>query len=253
MSWIHFFSAALSGGFVVKILDLLYSEFSRKREKTTSAKQVVAKHIDPILKSADQLLGQFISLAKNDFRPLFSQNETNEIEVEYTMYLIANFWACLLVLEKDSIHVDLAERKEGRHLLRFISTLKAKRNRLLSRAEQQVIGESIIEENNRGLKIKSFYDFLDAYKNPKTSFNLWFNPLRSLLEHSKSRAIRQHILLYGVILHAMVDNLDAGHHYVRDRKSYPNKLTRRSRNDIKNRIFGVYLDGIKDNAKYWKI
>lgn len=252
MDWIQFFTAALSGGIVVKFLDFLYSEFTSKRNKTASAKNIVNKHIDPILKSADQLLGHLISLSDKDFSTLSEKNKKeSQFEIEYSIYLFSHFWACLLILQKDCVHVDLTKRKEGRHLLRFVSTLNAKRNRLLSRVEQQVIGEALLQENSRGLEIKSFYHFLEEYNDKNTSFNTWFSPLESQLIHSRNRRIRQDILLYGVILHAMVDNLDAGHQYIRDRKSYPNKLSKKTRNDIKNRIFGVYLTGIKNHEKYW--
>jgi hypothetical protein len=251
MNWLQLFTAALSGGSIVKVFDFLYSEFSRQREQKDSAKNVVTRHIDPILKSADQLLGHLISLATKDFIPLFEKKEENKIETLYTLYLFAHFWSCLLVLQKDSINVNLTQRKEGRHLLKFISTLTAKRNRLLTRAEQQVIGESLLIDN-RPLEIKSFFEFLQDYTAENSTLNRWFNPLEKLLSSTENKTIRQKVLLYGVILHALVDNLDSKHCFIRDRNSYPNKLSQRTRQDVKNRIFGVYLTGIKCNDKYWK-
>jgi hypothetical protein len=252
MNWLQLFTAALSGGSIVKVFDFLYSEFSRQRENKDTAQKVVARHIDPILKSADQLLGHLISLSEKDLKPMYDKKENNRIELFYTLYLFAHFWACLLILQKDSIHVNLTNRKEGRYLLKFISTLTAKRNRLLTRAEQQVIGESLLIDNGEGLTIKSFFNFLQNYTEENSAIKVWFDPLLILLTSTENKSIRQKVLLYGVILHALVDNLDSKHSFIRDRKSYPNKLSQKTRNDIKNRIFSVYLPEVENHEKYWQ-
>lgn len=138
-------------------------------------------------------------------------------------------------------------------MLKFISTLNARKNRLLTRAEQQLIGESLILENGQKLTVKSFFDFSKSYADEKSTLRLCFKPLLELLASTENKRARQNTLLYGVILHAMVDNLDAKHAFIRDRKSYPNKLSRQTRNDVINRLFKVYLPEIKNGEKYWKV
>ena len=64
-----------------------------------------------------------------------------------------------------------------------------------------------------------------------------------LLTDTKSKAIRQKLLIYGVVLHALVDALDPNHHSTHKRPPYPNKLNEESKRRIKHLVFGEYLVG----------
>ena len=61
---------------------------------------------------------------------------------------------------------------------------------------------------------------------------------------------RQRVLLYGTVVHAMIDMLDAKHDVTRDRPSYPNKLSRKSWRDLRYRVFGQYLKQVPHKEKY---
>src|SRR5215467_2808253 len=50
----------------------------------------------------------------------------------------------LEILRRDSFHVELAQDREGRVLLRFLRCLESKRVRLVDQAWQRAIGESLI-------------------------------------------------------------------------------------------------------------
>lgn len=67
------------------------------------------------------------------------------------------------------------------------------------------------------------------------------------MEHT---AVRQRLLRYGIVVHAMIDTLDPGHDVSRNRRSYPNKLSYKSWNELERRVFRVYLKFVKGTQKY---
>lgn len=69
-NWWDILAAGLSGGIVVKLLDYGYAEYKRRSEVSKSAKELVNRHIDPILKAADEIVGKIRSLAQSDFREI---------------------------------------------------------------------------------------------------------------------------------------------------------------------------------------
>lgn len=259
VSWINLLSAAFTGGLVVKLLDIAYLEYKRKSSMSRSAKELLNIHLDPILKSADELLSKLISLAKEDFKPLYENNESDvqlrsqQVKVVYVLYLFAHFWSRLAILRKESIHENLVAHKEGEILLKFIATLESKRSRIVNRALQRGIGESIVEDKDGVLKPKTFYNFFEEYSKYSTSIRKWCEPLEEKLINTSNKNIRQQVLLYGVIVHALVDTLDSEHKYFRDKPSYPNKLKESTRRDLRYRIFGKYLPMIKNSRKYWHV
>jgi len=102
VSWFELASAAFTGGIVVKLLDIIYSEYKRRTAKSSSAKELLGRHIDPIMKSADELLGKLLSLAKEDFQPLYENDQkgltvrSGEVQVGYVVYLeVLNRWRTL--------------------------------------------------------------------------------------------------------------------------------------------------------------
>jgi hypothetical protein len=61
-------TAAIGGGLFVKVLDILYQEIKSKYARTETAKRFVDGHLDQLLKSADELVGKLLSLAREDFK-----------------------------------------------------------------------------------------------------------------------------------------------------------------------------------------
>jgi len=259
VSWFELASAAFTGGIVVKLLDIIYSEYKRRTAKSSSAKELVSRHMDPILKSADELLGKLLSLAKEDFQPLYENDSkgltvrSGEVQVGYVVYLFAHFWSRLAILRRESVSEHLVSQKEGRTLLQFIATLEARRNRIVNRALQRGIGDSIVEEREGSLRSKTFYNFFEEYSKPDSSIRQWVEPLRMILIGTSQKAMRQKVLFYGAIVHVFVDTLDSEHKYIRDRVSYPNKLNEAKRRDLRYRIFGEYLPMVRNSEKYWLI
>jgi hypothetical protein len=247
---------SLGSAVLVKFLDILYSEVKFGREKRSSSKDIVAKHLDPILKAADELVGQIRSLAQKDFQPvLHLQSSSNNESLEGAsiahlgvLYLFANFWARIAVLRQEGIYVNLAAAKVGRQLLQFIESFESRAIRIVDRDYQRLIGESMLK-NDKPLTALTFHDFVFRFRIDE-QFRLGFGPLNAILSRVQHRKERQQILLYGLIVHCLIDTLDKKHTVTRDRPSYPNKLSQRTKRDLRFRIFNQYLRFGIDREKF---
>jgi len=69
--WLQIIGAALGGGFVggitLKILDIGYQEFQRRRTERVTASKFVDEHLDPLLKSADDTQRQASVISRERF------------------------------------------------------------------------------------------------------------------------------------------------------------------------------------------
>ena len=99
---------------------------------------------------------------------------------------------------------------------------------------------------------RGFAEFLRRYRKDP-DWREWFEPLSEVVRSSKQRTGRQRLLLYGVVLHALVDDLDPGHEIVHDRPPYPNKLSKRGRRDLRYKVFPIYLPFVRQHRKYWHV
>ena len=172
VSWLDLFAAAFTGGFVVKLFDILYSEYRRQTEKAATAKSTVVKHLDPILKAADELSGKLTSLAKDDFKeldrfresPIDGKDLYGTVSVTNICYLFAHFWARFEILRRESLYVHISVDETGRKLLEFIQCLESTRVRLVDRAWQRAIGESLIEGAEGKSECLDFYKFVETFR-----------------------------------------------------------------------------------------
>lgn len=253
--WLDLLTAAAGGGGFVKGLDYLYSEYTRRSTASQSAKVVVEKHLDPILKSADELVGKIRSLAQKDFKEITVNNSDEKSFGEHNipttsiLYLIGQFWARVQILRKESIYMDLGASVIGSNLQSFIYTLESNRIRIVDRAWQRGIGESLICYRGNEQDIFTFYEFLGKY-NSDSSFRAWFLPIQKQLEKINHKKNRQCFLLYGAILHSMLDTLDPLHRVARKRPGWANKLSKKSRRELQHRVFGVYLPFVSNPHLY---
>ncbi len=65
----------------------------------------------------------------------------------------------------------------------------------------------------------------------------WIGPLATVFNRTQHTRDRQQLLQYGAVVHALIDTLDPKHVVTSERPSYPNKLTERTRKDLKYRVF----------------
>ena len=76
-TWYDLLAAAIGGGVISTTIEHLYLFFVRKSDAKRTAKEIIDKHLESILKSADDLVGKILSLAKRDFKELIDKKSPN--------------------------------------------------------------------------------------------------------------------------------------------------------------------------------
>jgi hypothetical protein len=249
--------ASFGGAIFTKLLDYGYQEYRRRSETSTTAKEITDKHVDPILKAADELVGKIRSLAQADFKELTNapapgkEGRSRWSPYLSLVYLFAQFWCRVQILRIESLFFNLAADERGKRLLAFFDALEATKNRLSQRAWERGMGEVLMERTNAGERALTFAEFVNRYM-ASEEFRQWFEPLMMVLGRLRHTRERQRLLAYGVILHAFVDTLDVEHLATRRRDGWPNKLTDRTARDLRYRVFQTYLPFVEDINRYLK-
>ena len=145
ISWYSFFSAALAGGIVAKLIDIVVDLVRSNIQIKRTAKNIVDAHLDPLLKSADEIVGKTRSLADRDFSALIKSKDKNEVlkvnpELLSLLYLYAQFWSRIEILRQESLGVSIANDQRGAILKEFLACLESQRIRLVDRVHQKAIG-----------------------------------------------------------------------------------------------------------------
>lgn len=256
-TWINLIGAGTIGGVVAKLLDYAYKEYYHRSEARKSAKNLVDKHIDPILKSADELVGKIRSLAQSDFRELKRAPTPSVLSFESwlpylnILYLFAQFWSRVQILRIESIFVNLGSDVRGRQLLDFFRALEAGKTRLVDRSWQRGIGELLIAHDNTGnIYTITYYEFVRQFL-ASVDIQRWFQSLMSILSAINHTRNKQRLLVYGAIINALIDTLDPDHLVTKQRSGWGNKLTLKSKRALKYRIFKVYLVFVKEPKRYY--
>lgn len=229
MEWLAGLVAYLSGMITLPVLGRVFgSVFAEARSQwssTLAARRVITRQLDPLLKSADELHGKLRSLAEEDFvdfkdLPEADLSLAQQVNLCSTLYLFAQFWARLEVLRRESFHAELSATKNGSLLLKFLRSLESRRIRLVDRAWQRAIGELVLQEDRRDTI--NFSDFVERYETGG-QLRRWLLPFEQTLRDTSRgsakdrRRLRQRILQYGVVVHALLDTLDPKHRTTRER------------------------------------
>ena len=248
IDWLKLFIAGISGGGAVKAADIIYLELRRSADRKQTATKFVDQHLDPLLKAADELVGKLNSLGKEDFRT-FSELPSDPLEhpdFGSTAYLIARFWAQVELLRQQALYVSISEDRRGRWLQSFLDCMESRGVRLIDRISQRAVGETLITSSGNGTV--RYIEFIKSIENPDTA--RWLAPLCSVLVKAAHTTERQRLLQYGVVVHAMIDQLDKDHSVTRDRPAIPRKLSKRTWRDLNYRVFGTYLKFVEQPEKY---
>lgn len=248
--------AFVSGGAIWEGFKIIYPEIKRPLTSRVEAKKSLYRSIDPILKSASELYGKLLSLAKEDFStytaPAHSTSSNPEHNKKYILYLFAQFWGQLEYLRLQSQYVALSKIKKGNELLLFIDTVESRKYRILDRSIQRIIGECLIIGNDQKFRLMTLHEFLVQIEDTSTSLYKWTSLLNTKLTEVRSTETRQLILRYGVIVAALIDHFDPHHKTIRQRPYYINKLSAKSRMSIKNNLFKYYLTFVNRKDRYYK-
>ena len=92
--WIHTVMAGLTGAGGIKIFDVAYQEYRDRRKAHITAQEIIVRHLDPILKAANELFGKIRSLALHDFAEVRRLDRTGiddsgSVEVTDLLFLFA--------------------------------------------------------------------------------------------------------------------------------------------------------------------
>lgn len=254
-SWIDLLGAGLSGGIVVKFFDYIYQEYLRRSKARKTAKDLIDRHIDPILKSSDELVGKIRSIAQSDFIELNKAQRPATYEFKEwcpyldIIFLFAQFWSWIQILRIEGLFVNIGADERGKKLLIFFRALESTRTRLVARSWQRAIGETLLKPTDNGLRTLTYPEFVELFLS-KPEFRRWYQPFIDVLTRLNHTRERQRLMVYGIIIHALIDTLDTNHLISRDRPGWPNKLSKKSKRSLKYRVFRLYLPFVKDYSRY---
>ena len=248
-NWIQLFVSAVLGGLTVKLLDIGYQEYQARKAKSTKAEELVDLHLDPLLKSADELVGKVRALAEADFKPIHNANADEEClkntEFGGLLYLFGCFFAQVEIIRRKGMSVTMSKDPRGAQLSKIFDCLESRRVRIIDRIQQRAIGEAFLNGNEQ----ITYLDFVSSFEQD-AGYRRWIIPISQLLSRTKHTTERQKLIRYITVIHALIDTIDPRHAVTRERPSMPNKLSKRSRNDLKYRVFGRYLDFVEKREKY---
>lgn len=241
----------MAGGFVVKLLDIGYLEFRSRFERGLEARRFVDENLDPVLKAADELAAKLGALSKSDFMPLRGgyRSHIDNHDFSGLLFMLANFWACVERFRRKGLSVSISQDNRGQTFASFTSCLESRMVRLVDRMSQRAIAESILIRRDGEMEVMAFVDFARKFEDGD-DVRRWLNPVVRILTRTQHTSVRQMLLQYGAVLHAMIDTLDPNHRVTRDRPAYTEKLSKRTWRNLKYRVFGVYLTSVANPEKY---
>lgn len=240
-------SAILGGGVAFKIAELAYTEIRRTFAARSAEALRISSSLEPLLKSADELSAKLRSLGERDFLPLRQAGAADFSSTDFssTIYLFVRFWAWVEIFREELHDTRVGKSRAGQRLTKFFYSLESRKVRLIDRASQRAVGEIAIA-NGRSINFVQFHRlYLDD-----AAVRGWIAPLILVLTDLGNENVRQKLLQFGVILHALIDTLDPDHHVTRDRPGLPNKLSKKSKIALRYRVFGIYLTFVKRQEKY---
>jgi len=252
-SWLSLFSAAFSGAVVAKTFEIIYTEVRRRADRKQSAAKFLDSHIDPLLKAADEVVGKLHSLATEDFKSLTGRNLTlvklDDNDFGSLLFLFARLWAHVEIIRQEGLSIALGTDPRGAQLQGFLSCLESRQVRIVDRIAQRAVGELLIKPSIGSPQIMGYVDFVRMVEGGEEA-RRWLTPLANSLLQTQHTRIRQQLLQYGIVVHALIDTLDPKHSVTKDRPSYPNKLSIRTKRGLHYRVFKIYLPFVPNRRKY---
>jgi hypothetical protein len=255
-NWLSLLASSVGGAVLVKIFEYAREEYRRRRDRSETAKDLLTKHHDPILKAADELVGQIRSLVISDFadfRGAAGTHRTPEVSAlrrTAAFFYFIQFWGRVQLLRIETGAFVVAADPAGNRLQKFIQHLESRAIRVVDRTWQRAAGEAILLSEGSSRPPMNLYEFTSRYKSNE-DFRAWFSPLAQLLESTmKDRKSRQRVMKYGVVLLALIDTLDPKHVLSSRRDPWPNKLTNGTRKELLYGTFRQHLPFVERPSAY---
>jgi hypothetical protein len=246
-NWLTLIAAGFSGGATVKVIDIVYDQFRRWRDRREGDAKVVDRNLEPLLRATDELVGKLRSLGEQDFLPLrdLKHEGLEDESFASVVYLFVQFWCEVEIVRQKGLSADVARSKRGRRTQAFFRCLESRKLRLIDRISQRAIGESALIDG----RAMNFVEYVRHFDGDPYA-RRWATPLVAVLSKTWDGDTRQLVLQYLVVLHAMIDTLDPKHLVTRERPGIPNKLSTKSWKDLNYRVFKLYLPELDDRHKY---
>ena len=240
---------------VDKISGIFRSEVSGRLHRRRTKKRFVDESLDPVLKAADEFAGKLVSLAKDDFRsirrvPTVGSAMTND-DFNLLLFALVKFWATIDIFRQERLTLTIGTDDRTGYFQDFLRCLESRKTRIVSRMAQLAVAELMQTERagHRHRPTLPYIEFINLIEEDEIA-QRWANPVFQMLSRTRHTSVRQRILKYGIVVHAMIDTLDPDHIVTSNRPCYPTKLSRKSWRDLKYRIFGLYLSFVDDPDKY---
>lgn len=247
---------AITGGTIWPIVTFIYPEIKRPILSRIKAKKTFENNLNPILRSSGELYGKIESLAKEDFSTFINPENSISKDPEHNRlfiyYLFAQFWAHLEYFRLESQQISLSKTKQGKELLKFIGTIESRSFRILDRSVQRIIGECLITQKEQRFRVITMKEFLEDFQKPNSTLHQWVEKLEGFMQGLDNNKKKQVVLKFGVVVLMLIDHFDPNHETVIYRRKYINKLSEKSKLEIRRKLLPVYLEFIKNKSRYYK-
>lgn len=236
-------------GVTVKLLDAFFNRRTKIADRKKIAEKFVSEHLDPVLKAADEFVGKLLALARQDFRSLHGvvanyKNFNSHEDLRSLIYLMAKFWASADKFRNEGISMSIVDDERGKQFLGFLNCLTSSQIRIVDRMSIQAISEVVQSRDVGPPNVISYIDFCNLVER-NIDVQRWLAPLFGVLNRIQHTAVRQKVLKYGVIVHALIDTLDPHYRVSSEKPSYPERLSNKTRRDLVHRVFPIYLQSVE--------
>lgn len=248
----------ITGIILVPLLQFFYPDIKKWFTDRAEAKRILSNNIDPIVHVSDELYGKILDMAKHDFKGTYtiqlSDPGTDLIERIYVLYLFCSFLGRIAIVRQESNSFSkITQLRRGRRFMTFIMAFETRtNNRIIDRASQRLIGDAMLRHEKDKFRTLNLYEFRNELNISGNGLKEIIKPLDNVLFQSNKREIRQKILLFGTLLKCFTDYFDPRFRITKNRdKSCNHKLSPKTRNELKNKIFELYIPFIQVPEHYY--
>lgn len=225
-----------------------------KRRYATSRE--VDRFLEPTLKAAEEVIARIHWLAIRDFPGVravnsFQSSASSKLDPYRDLEFALAYLFCQFELIKSKApSFTIMRHRRIRRIRDFFKCLESSRIRFVNRNVQRAAGELLMSSSGA----RTHPIPLLRYRTTLESNNDFARHLRGLpeaMETLHQSTARQRLLVYGAVLHSMIETLDPKRIVIRDIPTWPNKMSARSRNLLRHKVFQLHLKYVREPQKYY--